>query len=244
MLSPIVAIDPTAGRPYPYNVNETSRVIGFRRWNSFFLLKNYFKIVNSGMFPQVLDEMFCIGKPFFQFKQRVLAVSDDELAPLVDRMGPQTSAQLLKKCAVVNPEDIDNSLAKFEVSEPECKKLVRVAASPEAGQETGNNFSFSVTEYAYDAFSVDVVTDQDGILYWSDGFDEGWHAFVDGQEIPIYRADVNFKAVILPKGNSHIHFVYKHMMLIGTCIFWGTFVLALALALITRLFANRPAVPQ
>ena len=244
MLSPIVAIDPTAGRPYPHTVNETSRVMEFRRWNSFFLLKNYFKVVNSGLPPWALDAMFCIGKPFFQFKQGVMAVSDDALAPLLNRLGAQTSAQLLAKCAVVNPEDMDDSLAKFEVSEPECKKLVRAAASAEAHQERGNGFSCSVTEYTYDSFSVDVVTDRAGVLYWSDGFDQGWHAFIDRGEIPIYRADVNFKAIILPKGTSHIQFVYKHIILIGVAVFWGTFGLALALALITRWFANRPAVPQ
>jgi hypothetical protein len=244
MLSPVVAIDPTAERPYPHTVNETARVLKLRRWNSFFLLKNYFKAVNADMPTSALDQMFCVGKPLFQFKQGVVAVSDDDLPPLLNRLGAKTSAQLLAKCVVVDPGDIDDSLADLEMSESECEGSIYVTSHAKADQKTSSGFSFSVKEHEYDSFSIDVVTDKDGILYWSDGFDEGWHASMDGQEIPIYRANVNFKAVILPKGTSHIQFVYDHMLLIGVAVFLVTFGLALALALITRLFSNRTTVPQ
>jgi uncharacterized membrane protein YfhO len=124
------------------------------------------------------------------------------------------------------------------------EKLIDVASKTKVNQKTGDGFSFSVKQYEYDSFSIDVVTDQAGILYWSDGFDEGWHAFIDGQEIPVYRANMNFKAVILPKGSSNIQFVYEHIFLnIGVATFFGTFSLALTLALITRLFSNKRPVP-
>jgi hypothetical protein len=237
VLSPLVAAYPPTTAPYPHSVNQTAEVIKLRRWNSFFLLHHYFQVINSDIPPLALEEMFCVGKPLFQFKQGVVAISDDKLSPLLNRLGSETSVQLLEKCVVVNPEDIDDSLAEFEVA---GERLIHVTSDEEADQKLSNAFSCSVKEYEYDSFSIDVVTDKDGILYWSDGFDEGWHAYIDGQEIPIYRANINFKALILPKGSNHIQFVYEHMFFnIGVASFLGTFGLALMLALITRLFSNK-----
>ena len=136
--------------------------------------------------------------------------------------------------------DIDYSLARFKVSAAECEILPPASPGLKGDKGTNNHFSYRVKEYEYDSFSMDVVTDQDGILYWSDGFDDGWHAYIDGQEVPIYRANVNFKAIVLSKRSSHIQFVYEHNLFnMGLIAFFGTFGLALTLALITRLFSNK-----
>ncbi|MBW2170524.1 MAG: hypothetical protein JRF69_00855 [Deltaproteobacteria bacterium] len=91
-----------------------------------------------------------------------------------------------------------------------------------------HQFSYSVGEYEHDAFSIDVVTDKHGILYWSDGFDEGWRAYVDGKEVPIYRANVNFKAIVL-----------RPLFKMALLAFYGTLGLAIILAFTTRLFTNK-----
>ena len=99
---------------------------------------------------------------------------------------------------------------------------------------------YSVGEYEHDAFSIDVVTDKQGILYWSDGFDEGWQAHVNGKEATIYRANVNFKAIVLRAGSSHIDFVYQRPLFkMALLAFYGTLGLAIILAFTTRLFADK-----
>lgn len=47
------------------------------------------------------------------------------------------------------------------------------------------------------------------ILAYLDAWYPGWHAFVDGAEAPLLRADDGFKAVALPVGTHHVSFVYR-----------------------------------
>jgi hypothetical protein len=240
VFSPLAAIDLSPTTPYPHTMDDIAQALKIRRWNSFFLLKHYFELINSPIPPLALEEVFCVGKSMFQFKQGALSITDDQLSPLLDGLGSKKVIQLLAKCVLINGEDVDDRLSKFGMSDAECKALTQAASDTSGGPERKNDFSYSVKQYEYDSFSTDVVTAQDGILYWADGFDEGWHAYIDGQETPIYRANVNFKAVILPKGSSHIQFVYEHILFnIGVATYLGSFCLALTLALIIRFFSSK-----
>jgi hypothetical protein len=237
VFSPLVAAHENPAAPYPHTVGSIAEVFQFSRWNSFYFLQNYFQLINSGVPPLAMEEMFCVGKPLFQFKQGIVAMTDEELTLLLTRPASRPSVQWLEKCVVIDRRDMDQFLAKFKVSEAECKVLAEGSDSPE---EDKGLFSYRIKEYEHDCFRMEVVTDRDGILYWSDGFDDRWHAYVDGQEIPIYRANINFKAILLSKGSSHIQFVYEHTLFrVGLVAFFGTFCLALTLALITRLFSNK-----
>jgi len=87
---------------------------------------------------------------------------------------------------------------------------------------------------------MNVVTDKEGILYWSDGFDNGWHAYVNGEEVSIYRANINFKAIVIPKGVSHINFVYEHTLFkLALWAFYGALMLAVTFAIMTCLMKKR-----
>jgi len=50
--------------------------------------------------------------------------------------------------------------------------------------------------------------DTDGFLYVSDTYYPGWRAYVDGKETGIYRANLAFRAVPIPKGNHTVSFIY------------------------------------
>ena len=39
--------------------------------------------------------------------------------------------------------------------------------------------------YNYNSFEMKTSAASDGILYWADGYDKHWHAYVNGKEIPI-----------------------------------------------------------
>jgi hypothetical protein len=62
-------------------------------------------------------------------------------------------------------------------------------------------------------------TDQDAFLYVSDTWYPGWHAYVDGKETKIYRANLAFRAVEVPKGKHTVVFKYVPMSFyIGLCL--------------------------
>ncbi len=244
VLSPLMAIDPNQTGPYPHTADDFVMALTIRRWSSFFLLKTYFQVMNSGIPPLALKEMFCVGKSMFQFKQGIVGIADDGLSSLLNGMNSEKAVRLLDKFVVVNREDIDASLAEFTISPGECEILIHDAPDKKGGQKRNDNFSYSIKEYQYDSFRMNVVTDKEGILYWSDGFDDRWHAHVNGQEVPVYRANVNFKAIVVQKGVNHIDFVFEHTPFrMSLLVFHGTFSLIIMIALITRHFSNR-RIPQ
>jgi uncharacterized membrane protein YfhO len=99
------------------------------------------------------------------------------------------------------------------------------------------NFTYSVGNYAHNSFDIQVSADKEGILYWADGYDKGWHAYIDGKEVHIYRANVNFKAIYLPKGTYKINFVYNPFLFkAGLLIFYGIFGVCLLAAAAVRGF--------
>ena len=113
------------------------------------------------------------------------------------------------------------------------------------GVGESDRFSYSVTNYGYDSFGMNVSTDTKGILYWSDGFDDKWHAYVNGQEVPVYRANVNFKAIILQEGSHRVAFAFEHTPFkTAFVVFFGTFGFVIIIATIIRWFSKGPAPPK
>lgn len=58
---------------------------------------------------------------------------------------------------------------------------------------------------------LDYVADNDGFLYVSDTYYPGWKAYVDGKETKIYRANLAFRAIEVPKGKHTVVFKYVPM---------------------------------
>lgn len=241
VLSPLLGRYEDQSIPYPHTVNDFPTALALQRWNSFFVLKTYFEVMNSALPTLALKEMFCVGKPVFQFKQAIVGMTDDEISPFLNEMGSEKAARLLDKCVIVSREDIDDSLTGFKVSPAKCEQLIIEGPGTERGREESDRFSYSVVDLdGYDSFHMDVYTETKGILYWSDGFDERWHAYVNGQEVPIYRANVNFKAIVLQEGANRIYFAFKHTLFkAALVVFFGTFGLVITIALITGCFSNR-----
>lgn len=74
----------------------------------------------------------------------------------------------------------------------------------------GGNGQGKARPVSYKADSVVIYceADSDGFLYASDTYYPGWKAYVDGKEVPIYRANLAFRAVPVPKGNHTVSFRY------------------------------------
>ncbi len=55
---------------------------------------------------------------------------------------------------------------------------------------------------------IDVRTSQKQLLVLRDAMYSGWHAFINGSEVPIYPVDSVFRGVVVPSGNHTIRFQY------------------------------------
>lgn len=69
--------------------------------------------------------------------------------------------------------------------------------------------SVQIEKYGDENIYLNVNASGNNFLFLGDTYvGKGWKAYVDGNEVPIYRANHNFRGVIVPKGNHKIHFEY------------------------------------
>jgi hypothetical protein len=56
---------------------------------------------------------------------------------------------------------------------------------------------------------VDVASSKGSWLVYADAYNSGWHAKIDGKQVPVYRAYLVFKAIWVQAGRHEIQFYYR-----------------------------------
>lgn len=72
-----------------------------------------------------------------------------------------------------------------------------------------NNDSVEFLNYSQDEEKLKIKAGSDKILFVSETFYPGWKAFLDKEEVKIYRANYAFRAVFIPEGEHELRFVYQ-----------------------------------
>jgi len=73
--------------------------------------------------------------------------------------------------------------------------------------------------YSANKVSLACATESDAFLYVSDTYYPGWTVYIDEKEAPIYRANLAFRAVYVPKGSHAVLFVYRPLSFyVGFCL--------------------------
>jgi hypothetical protein len=69
--------------------------------------------------------------------------------------------------------------------------------------------SLRIADYAADTLTIDAHLEAPGFLVLLDTYFPGWKAYAGDDEIAIYRANYNFRAVALPAGETRVRFEYR-----------------------------------
>jgi hypothetical protein len=80
-------------------------------------------------------------------------------------------------------------------------------------EERVNPASMSVEYFGFDSLRLRIDTGQSSstVLYYADSWNPGWHATVNGVQTPLMRANLGFKAIVLPPGLSTVVMTYGGM---------------------------------
>jgi uncharacterized membrane protein YfhO len=69
--------------------------------------------------------------------------------------------------------------------------------------------SVKIEKYADENIYLNVNASGNNFLFLGDTYvGKGWKAYIDGNETPIYRANHNFRGIVVPKGEHNIRFEY------------------------------------
>ncbi len=87
------------------------------------------------------------------------------------------------------------------------------------------------TEYSPTRVVLEVESEMDTYLVLRDAYYPGWHATVNGEPVPVYRANVLFRAVPVPEGQSTVVFEFVPTMWYGALAAGGVLWLGALLVL-------------
>lgn len=215
-----------ASAPEPM-MDSFERALLSRRWSSFLLTRTYFNLIHMRIPFKALKEMFAVEKPIIQIKDRGLLISENDLLDIFSRIEADEIAPFLERFVFITPP-----LKEPKESFPDSHTLSTGRSFFEASSamtvpnywQQERDFSYDIRDYRINSLELSVQTNSEGILYWSDGYDKHWRAYLNGKQVPVFRANINFKAVVLPKGETSIRFVYEHIpFLIAVFVFEGIF---------------------
>jgi len=94
-------------------------------------------------------------------------------------------------------------------SDPRREVIISGAGTDMSGPVIADgSWRAKVETYHDTRVRIRTTSAHDGFLVLSDTFYPGWTARVDGAETPVLRANYNFRAILLPKGDHHVEFDY------------------------------------
>ena len=82
--------------------------------------------------------------------------------------------------------------------------LDRDLERPLAGPEPPRDQKVSFVEYSPQRLEMQVELTDDAILVLSETYHPGWQATLDGAPVPVYRANLAFRAVEVPAGEHRL----------------------------------------
>jgi hypothetical protein len=161
------------------------------------LIENCFPQFNH--LPSLMAFLSFPGTPAF-FK--VFALTSPKLHLVSDIVFAQNHDAALEM--VSNPEfPIERTTILENVGKSLQQKWKNNPAMRHSGRITVSHFSFNeITMIA------DVKNPAGAWLYYADAYHPGWHAEIDRKAVPVYPANMAFKAVFVPAGSHKIRFYF------------------------------------
>jgi len=124
----------------------------------------------------------------------------------------QTSEQVGEQ-ATENSVDSSEAQTAIDTTENEITKdVMSLDLDDEALSEDASRLAKTSAvkfETTKNGFSAKVERDSRSLVFFSVPYDEGWTAYVNGEKVTIEKVNVGFMAVVVPKGESNIEFVYE-----------------------------------
>lgn len=201
-------------------------LISGRRWNSYLMLKPYYQLIYADIPSSALRQIFSVGSPLIQFKSKALHLSDQAGPELLRAEDTKGAGTLLEHTVLVTGD-----VSKETASSTEA--LTHQRSKSRSVSEDASDFTWQVDRYDYSSLELTVSTSRLGYLYWADGYDRYWKATVGDVEVPVLRANINFKAIQLPPGSHRVRFVYDPQWYrISIQIFLGAQVVVMVVVLL------------
>jgi hypothetical protein len=171
------------------------------RASTFLMTTGYQRLLVATPPPDVLAEIFAIERPLIRLRSSWVWFDEPE------------SSRLLKPGAMTS--ELNGLFPESVVLAP-VRGIGRLNPDGGGGGMTEARARWTVRRYDYNSLDLEVETPARAVLYWADGCDPSWRAWVDGIEVVVHRANLAFKAVFVPPGRHAVRFEYRPAAIVVT----------------------------
>jgi membrane protein YfhO len=195
LLSPL---DP----PLPPGADAASQVdslLQAERASTFLMTRGYYDLISSGAGGATLAEIFAIDRPLIQFRGAWMWLTEAGARALLGEASRAAELPALMRRSVVLEKPGSSALPEPPAVAPDTQ-----------------GWRWTVNRYDYNSLELEVDAPARGVLYWADGYDPHWRAWVDGTEVPVHRANLAFKAIFVPPGRHAVRFEYRPTAIVVT----------------------------
>ena len=117
--------------------------------------------------------------------------------------------------SIIPVDSLEDGFDVAQVINPESEAVVveidHINIPPGLLENAGDiplNSSIDLRKYSADEIVLNTTTNRDGFLVISDTFYPGWRAWVDSEEVEIYRTDGIIKGIVVPEGEHKVRFLF------------------------------------
>lgn len=150
------------------------------------------------------------GSPanFDELAEKYQTVYEDEDVKILENPGAMPRAWVVHSARKEEPEKILELLDSGEVDPRETALLESGPPNLESPADPSQDRAV-ITDYESGRIQLRASTGADGLLMLSEIDYPGWNAYVDGEPVPIRRADYLLRAVPLPAGEHTVELRYE-----------------------------------
>jgi hypothetical protein len=129
-------------------------------------------------------------------------------------------------------DGVEDALAQVVANQDQLNELVVIELNgqvlPDLLESDSAESSVKITDYNLNDLALQADMTAPGFVVVSDAWYPGWQARIDGERVPLYRANSIVRAVFVPEGDHQIEMVFRPMdFTIAAAVSGGTLVVAL-----------------
>jgi hypothetical protein len=167
-----------------------------------------------------------------ELERELPVVYEDDTVKILENREALPRAWIVHSARQTEPEEALFQLA-FDGVDPRKTALLEEAPPDLAEPDNASDDRASVTGYEAGRVGLETSTGAGGLLVLSEVYYPAWKAYVDGERVPLYRADHLLRAVPVPAGEHTVELRYESWTLrLGTVVSLLTGLILAALMLL------------